>query len=62
MNDFKENRRLQWKLKRIEKGIKLKELANIIGFSVSMMSRYENAQRDLSLENEKIYKEYITNK
>lgn len=62
MNEFKKNRRLEWKLKRIEKGIKLKELAIETGYSISMLSRYENAQRDLDSKSEKLYKEYIENK
>lgn len=62
MNEFKKNRRLQWKLKRIEKGIKLKELTTVTGYSISMLSRYENAQRDLDSKSEKLYKEYIENK
>lgn len=62
MNEFKKNRRLEWKLKRIKKGIKLVELATITGYSISMLSRYENGTRDLTTEIEILYKEYILNK
>lgn len=62
MNEFKKNRRLEWKLKRIEKGIKLKEISDYVGFSISMLSKYENGHRDMDSYRTKLYKEYILNK
>lgn len=36
---------------RIEKGLSQKEVARILGFSVGLMSNYENGERTPSLEN-----------
>lgn len=58
----KKKRREHWRLMRISKGIKLEELARLIGYSISMLSRYENGKRDMDSESVKLYREYIENK
>ena len=54
--------RRTWKLKRMGKGIILKDIAKYVGFSVSMVNKYENGQRDMNDDKVKLYKEYIENK
>ena len=51
-----------WKLKRMGKGIILEDIAEYVGYSVSMISLYENEKRDMNLHRVKLYKQYIENK
>lgn len=54
--------RKKWKLKRMGKGITQKEIAKVVGFSESMISKYERNIRDFDDDKRKIYQEYIENK
>lgn len=54
--------RYEWKLKRMGKAITLEELSDIVGFSISMISKYENGHRDMASDKVALYKEYIKNK
>ena len=57
-----EDDRRQWKLKRMGKAITLEEIAKYVGFSISMISKYENYKREMSDYKVALYKEYIENK
>ena len=49
-------------MKRIAKKITLKEIADYIGCSVALISKYENKERNMSSDKVKQYEEYIENK
>lgn len=51
-----------WKLKRAGKGIILKEIAEYVGYSISMISHFENNQKDMDDYRIARYKEYIEQK
>ena len=51
-----------WKLKRMGKGIILEEIAKYVGYSISMINKYENGLREMDDERVNLYKEYIENK
>lgn len=57
-----EDDRRCWKLKRMGKAITLEEVADYVGFSISMISKYENYKREMSDYKVALYKEYIENK
>lgn len=44
------------------KAITLKEIAKVVDYSLSMVSKYENGCRDMTSDRIKLYREYITNK
>lgn len=54
--------RFHWKMKRIAKKITLKEIADEIGCSIALVSKYENEKRNMSSDKVKQYEEYIENK
>lgn len=49
-------------MKRIAKKITLKEIADEIGCSIALVSKYENEKRNMSSDKVKQYEEYIENK
>ena len=57
-----EDDRRCWKLKRMGKAITLEEIAKYVGFSISMISKYENYKREMSDYKIELYKQYIENK
>ncbi len=54
--------RYKWKLKRMGKNITLKEVGEYVGFTLSMISKYENNHKDMEDYRIARYKEYIENK
>ena len=54
--------RYRWKLRRMSKAITLKEVSAYVGFSLSMISKYENNHKDMEDYRVARYKEYIENK
>lgn len=54
--------RYKWKLARMGKAITLKEVAEYVGFSFSMISKYELGHKDMEDYRVARYKEYIENK
>ena len=48
-------------IKRRKNKIRLKELAKYIGCSISLLSRYENYDIEMSDAKEYLYKQYIDN-
>ncbi|WP_047155171.1 helix-turn-helix transcriptional regulator [Aneurinibacillus tyrosinisolvens] len=57
----KQDIRMNWKLQRVKKGIKVKEIAQILKVSSAFISRYERAQVDMRISNEKLYRKFIEN-
>ncbi|QUH20219.1 helix-turn-helix domain-containing protein [Alkaliphilus sp. B6464] len=53
------NERIEYKLERIRKKIKLKDVAKEIGISTGTVSRYENNKREMTEEHIQKYKKYI---
>lgn len=54
--------RRSWKLKRMGKGIILKDIAKYVGYSISMINKYENEHREMAEDKVIRYREYIINK
>lgn len=57
MND----NRFQWKIKRISKKIKLKDIARHVNVSDAMICMHEKNERNLSYDKERQYKDFIEN-
>lgn len=53
--------KVKYFLMRKQKKIRLKEIAEYIGCSISLLSMYENNQLDIDPEKERKYVEFITN-
>lgn len=53
--------KMKYFLMRKQKKIRLKEIADYIGCSISLLSMYENNQLDIDTEKERKYIEFITN-
>lgn len=53
------NDRLAWKMKRIEKRIKQKDVAAYLGCSNALLSLYENEKESMSADKVASYKNYI---
>ena len=53
--------RKDWRIKRITKDIKLKEVAKAIGISDSYLCKYERGQCDLPVKLVEKYQKYIEN-
>lgn len=62
INEFERKLRLSWKFRRMEKGIKLKELAEYIDCHISHINKYENSKGNMSSDKVRLYEKYITNK
>lgn len=54
--------RYLWKLKRQGKGIILKEVAEYVGLSISMVNQHENGKKNMAEDSVRAYKHYIENK
>jgi transcriptional regulator with XRE-family HTH domain len=54
--------RMKFKLLRISKGIKLKELSGVLGVTGNMVTMHETSKGNLSPERLKKYQEYIESK
>ena len=57
-----DNDRFRWKIKRIEKKIKLKDIAGYVGCSNAMICMYEKGERNLLDDKERKYKDFINHK
>lgn len=53
--------RFDWKIERIRKNIKLKELANELMCSEAHICKYENNKGNMSEEKIKLYQDFIKN-
>ncbi len=53
------NERMYWKLLRVKKGIKIKEIAEYLGCSLSYVARYEKGVVNMIDKKVKGYKQYI---
>lgn len=51
-----------WKIERMKKGIKLKEIADYLNCSISLLSRFENEKIKIAADKVADYKYYIKNK
>ena len=54
--------RYLWSLKRKGKDITQQEIADYLGYSKSMINRFEKGDRNIQEEKLKLYKKYIENK
>lgn len=54
--------RFGWKIQRMKKKITLREIAEKIGCSITLISKYENDERNMSIDKVKQYEKYILNK
>lgn len=52
----------EYHLLRRKKGIKLKELAEYVGCSIALLSKYESGKSGMKKEKVELYREYIDNK
>ena len=59
MTETEKEIRLKWKLKRIEQGIKQKDIANYLGVTSSYVSAYENNRFDFPPDKVRYYRQYI---
>ena len=57
-----ENDRFKWKIKRIEKKIKLQDIAKYVNVSDAMICMYEKCKRNLADDKERKYKDFINHK
>lgn len=53
------NERMEWKIKRIQRGIKQNDVAKHLNCSSTLLSLYENDKGEMSEERIKHYKQYI---
>ncbi|MED0678220.1 helix-turn-helix transcriptional regulator [Aneurinibacillus thermoaerophilus] len=53
------NERMYWKLLRIKKGIRIKQIAEYLGCSLSYVARYEKGVVDMIDQKVKGYRRYI---
>lgn len=53
--------RFEYKIERLRKGITLTEIAKYIKVSNSLLSKYENKDRNMKQESVENYKNYIDN-
>lgn len=53
---------MRWKLLRVKKGIRIKQIAEYIGCSLSYIARYEKGVVNMIPKKVKMYKKYIKQK
>lgn len=53
------NERMYWKLLRVKKGIRIKQIAEYLGCSLSYVARYEKGVVDMIDQKVKGYRRYI---
>lgn len=58
----KDRLRLEYKLKRIESGLKVKDVANHMGVTSSYISQYENGKADFNEYQTEQYRNFIFKK
>lgn len=62
VTNMNKDERYIWKLKRKGRDIILKDISEYVGYSISMVSQWENGQKEMAQDRINLYKEYIENK